>query len=247
MRDNIILPHKIYRSMQRLSDAECGRLFRALLVYSMKSDDVIKLQGREEMLFDVYTQEIDEDIAAYESKCETNRRNAQQRTQANASDGIQSLPVGATGANNNNNNNNNYKDNNKYNKENDHTRKSAESVPIGFDDFWSVYPRKVSKQAAIKAWKAAKIGTGLVDTIIEDVKRRCNTEWKDAEIQFIPHPTTYLNQRRWEDETAPVERTNRGERNQSTNPALNYDQRQYTDEDFGDDFFIDLDKYAKGG
>ena len=123
----------------------------------------------------------------------------------------------------------------------------ANDLPAGFDDFWSIYPRKVSKQAAIKAWKAAKIKAELVDTIIEDVKRRCNTEWKDAEIQFIPHPTTYLNQRRWEDETAPVERTNRGERNQSTNPALNYDQRQYTDEDFGDDFFIDLDKYAKGG
>lgn len=32
------------------------------------------------------------------------------------------------------------------------------------------------------------------------------------------------------------------------NPALNYDQRTYTNEDFGDDFFIDLDKeYGNGG
>lgn len=31
-----------------------------------------------------------------------------------------------------------------------------------------------------------------------------------------------------------------------TNPALNYQQRDYTDDEFGDDFFIDLDKYAEG-
>lgn len=31
------------------------------------------------------------------------------------------------------------------------------------------------------------------------------------------------------------------------NPALNYIQREYRDEDFGDDFFVDLDKYADGG
>jgi hypothetical protein len=29
------------------------------------------------------------------------------------------------------------------------------------------------------------------------------------------------------------------------NPALNYAQRDYRDEDYGDDFFIDLDKYAE--
>ena len=29
-----------------------------------------------------------------------------------------------------------------------------------------------------------------------------------------------------------------------SNPALNYEQREYKDEDFGDDFFIDLDKYG---
>jgi len=31
------------------------------------------------------------------------------------------------------------------------------------------------------------------------------------------------------------------------NPALNYEQREYREEDFGDDFFIDLDHYGEGG
>ena len=33
----------------------------------------------------------------------------------------------------------------------------------------------------------------------------------------------------------------------ASNPALNYQQRTYTEDMFGEDFFIDLDKYADGG
>ncbi len=70
-----------------------------------------------------------------------------------------------------------------------------------FDDFYAVYPRKVSKQAALKAWRALKPNDALVETIIADVKRRLETEWRGKDMQYIPHPSTYLNQRRWEDET----------------------------------------------
>lgn len=119
------------------------------------------------------------------------------------------------------------------NNENDHARAD---VPDGFVDFWSVYPRKVSKQNAVKAWRSAKITDP--DTIIADVKRRCDTEWKGAEMQFIPHPATYINQRRWEDETPPQERKEVPKADKN-NPALDYAQREYKDEDFGGDFFFD--------
>lgn len=33
----------------------------------------------------------------------------------------------------------------------------------------------------------------------------------------------------------------------SSNPALNYQQRTYTEDMFGEDFFVDLDKYGDGG
>ena len=38
----------------------------------------------------------------------------------------------------------------------------------------------------------------------------------------------------------------RADRSPQSNPALNYAQREYKAEDFGDDFFIDLDKYGEG-
>ena len=38
-----------------------------------------------------------------------------------------------------------------------------------------------------------------------------------------------------------------GQPGQSANPALNYAQREYRDEDFGDDFYVNLDEYGEGG
>lgn len=106
-----------------------------------------------------------------------------------------------------------------------------ESETNGFDSFWKVYPRKVSKQAALKAWKGAKADK-LTEVIVADVERRCETEWKGQEVQFIPHPATYLHQRRWEDETPPQERTGYSSQTIKSNPALDYDQRTYSDDEF---------------
>lgn len=80
------------------------------------------------------------------------------------------------------------------------SRKSAESEMPLFNAFWEVYPRRVSKQTAWKAWQKLGDTRALCDTIIADVKRRVEGEWKGKDIQYIPHPSTYLNQRRWEDE-----------------------------------------------
>lgn len=130
-RDNVILPHRIYKSMRNMSDAECGRLFRALLLHSMGESQQIKLQGREVGLFDVYSQDIDDDIAAYEAKCARNRVNGTQSGPV-APSGGQSGPVGASGTQSphNNNNNNNNKDINKdiNNHHDDDARASLHTV-----------------------------------------------------------------------------------------------------------------------
>lgn len=74
---------------------------------------------------------------------------------------------------------------------------------IDFVKFWEAYPRKVAKPNAMKAWLKLKPDDALVKTIIDAIKRQglC-----DKEIQFVPHPATWLNSRRWEDEieAAPI-------------------------------------------
>lgn len=74
MREYFCAYHSMLGGMRKLSDAECGRLFRALLMYSsgLEPDN---LQGREELAFDIFAQQIDRDAAAYQKTCETNRQN----------------------------------------------------------------------------------------------------------------------------------------------------------------------------
>ena len=74
MREYFCAYHDMLGAMRKLSDAECGRLFRALLSYSA-GDQPNNLQGREELLFDVFSQQIDRDAERYEKKCDTNRKN----------------------------------------------------------------------------------------------------------------------------------------------------------------------------
>lgn len=72
-----------------------------------------------------------------------------------------------------------------------------------FDEFWKLYPRKVAKPNALKVWLRIKPDDELLTSIIDAVKRQ---GLYDKEIQFVPHPATWLNQRRWEDEVqlAPI-------------------------------------------
>jgi len=74
-----------------------------------------------------------------------------------------------------------------------------------FSMFWSIYPRKVGKGAAAKAWKNLKLRDGdrdLCKAILDGAKRMKEVATY-TDKQFIPHPATWLNQRRWEDEDVP--------------------------------------------
>ena len=68
--------------------------------------------------------------------------------------------------------------------------------------FWSAYPKKTAKPAALKTFKAAKIDSQLISTILEDIEsRKAGDDWQKDGGKYIPNPATYLNQRRWEDES----------------------------------------------
>ena len=70
---------------------------------------------------------------------------------------------------------------------------------VRFDAFWKVYPRKVGKVDAEKAWKSLLPDDTLLATIVEAVKKQTPIMGKDGPT-YIPHPATWLNGRRWEDE-----------------------------------------------
>ena len=71
-----------------------------------------------------------------------------------------------------------------------------------FESFWKVYPRKVGKEKCRNWFKSHKPKEELVQKMIEAVEeQKKSKQWSDP--QYIPHPYTWLNQGRWEDELTP--------------------------------------------
>ena len=67
-----------------------------------------------------------------------------------------------------------------------------------FAVFWKAYPRKESKVQARKAF--AKVD-GRLDILLQALEAQKQTEqWRRDGGQFIPYASTWLNQKRWEDE-----------------------------------------------
>jgi hypothetical protein len=80
------------------------------------------------------------------------------------------------------------------------------SPPVGggsaaFAEFYMAYPRKVGKDAARRSYERVvrKIGPD----VLLAAARRYSADPNLPEKQFIPHPATWLNQGRWEDEPLP--------------------------------------------
>jgi len=66
-----------------------------------------------------------------------------------------------------------------------------------FDEFWSIYPKKVGKLAAYRVWAALKLN-GETDSVIEAVKKQMDSKnWQEK--KFIPKPENWLADGRWDD------------------------------------------------
>ena len=71
-----------------------------------------------------------------------------------------------------------------------------------FEEFWKIYPRRIAKKKARQIFEKHKDQ----ERIIEGAKRFAVLNNKTDE-KFIPHPTTWLNGERWNDEMKqPVKR-----------------------------------------
>lgn len=75
--------------------------------------------------------------------------------------------------------------------------------PERFAKFWDFYPRGESKQAAINAWDKLKPDDALIDTMATALVTQMQREDWTRGIG-IPYASTWLNQRRWEDEAKAI-------------------------------------------
>lgn len=70
-----------------------------------------------------------------------------------------------------------------------------------FQEFWKIYPRRSGKAAAQKAFVKACQTVGP-EVVLAGAVRFAKDPYLPTK-QFIPHPATWLNQGRWDDEPLP--------------------------------------------
>ena len=68
-----------------------------------------------------------------------------------------------------------------------------------FETFWKAYPKKVGKEKCFNWFKSHKVDSDLLKKMLNKIEEYKNTkQWSNP--QYIPHPYTWLNQGRWDDE-----------------------------------------------
>lgn len=85
------------------------------------------------------------------------------------------------------------------------SREEQRGEDILLASIWDAYPKKVAKEAGLKAMRKV-IAEGRItpENLLQKVRAYAEATklWPDAKRQFIPHPATWFNDGRYEDDPA---------------------------------------------
>ena len=111
-------------------------------------------------------------------------------------------------------------------KEDPHTPKGAESVEVSFGKFYSAYPRRIGRGAALRAYPKAlntvatrgdpPMGTEAAAEWLAERASAFARSLAGQRGEFTPHPATWLNQARFDDDEREWNRDDRGQRPNDT-------------------------------
>jgi len=80
-------------------------------------------------------------------------------------------------------------------------------APAAFDRFWAIYPRRVAKRDALKAWIQLAPSADLVDAIMVALGWQVTQPmWLRDGGQYVPYPASWIRSGRWDDEPPPPAR-----------------------------------------
>jgi hypothetical protein len=109
-----------------------------------------------------------------------------------------------------------------------------------FEEFWKIYPRKVAKAAALKAWIKAKQVTSP-EEIIAGAQRYANDP--NRHPSYTAHPATWLNAHRWGDEPLPQRELSKEEQLERDRKAS--EERRRIELEESQRFFAELEEQRK--
>ena len=88
------------------------------------------------------------------------------------------------------------------NVKNEKNVNKKELIAEAFEHWWKTYPKKSGKVVAEKSFinKTKKMSDDEIEDFVNFISKDSANRYKETEKQFIPNPTTYLNQERYNDE-----------------------------------------------
>lgn len=197
---------------QDLTDEEFGRLIRAVGAYAIGEPDYMdKITGNEKYALRFLIGQIDRNNAISDARS----RAGSNKKEQNETNGNKPEQNGT----------NSIKE---KDKEKDKNKDNKKEIDALFEVFWKSYPRKEAKPVAKRSFEKLNPTEELLQTMLTAIEKWKQTDqWQENGGQYIPHPATWLNQKRWEDEppvkSIPVKPV----------AAQQYNQRDYaTDPDY---------------
>ena len=221
-------------TISMLTDEEKGRLFDSMLQYAKTGEEPIEFIGNERFLWVAAKQDIDRT----EQRCLALKSNASKggiasskskQSQAKASKVKQTVANSNKGVANSSKLKQNVANPSSHSNSNIYNNIYINNIENElFDKFWLVYPRHVNKQAAKKAFEKINPNEELLGIMLNAIeKQKQSAQWNENGGQYIPHPATWLNGHRWEDEVMPGTQSVQ----KKVVVAQDYTQRDYADED----------------
>ncbi len=182
MRDSSIFYRSFYEAINELPDANQLEVYRAIFEYSFNFNE-IELNGLSKTIFTLIKPNLEANNKRYLSGIVPKEKRNGSETEAKPK------------RNKSKDQANKDKDKDVDKDNNEDKDKDKNENEIIFEQFWKLYDYKKGKDNALKAWK--KLSKSEIDLILLHVPKYVEST---PDVQYRKHPTTYLNQKSWEDE-----------------------------------------------
>jgi hypothetical protein len=176
MRESMIIYRSFYDAIKELEPTHQAEVWRAVFEYGLNKHEV-ELQGLPSTIFTLIKPQLDANIRRYDNGTKGGRPKKQKETETKPK---QNLNETKTKPNVNDNVNGN--DNNNDN----------------FNEIWDSYGKVGNKKTSKEKW--LKLSDKDKQAIQKHIPLYIKNHKDNDKVSFIPHFTTYLNQRRWEDD-----------------------------------------------
>lgn len=198
-RDSFVFYRSFYEAIKDLDKNEQSDLLSAICELALNGNE-IELNGISSTIFKLIKPQINANLKRYKNGSKGGRPKTENKPKEN-----QSKTKHKPNVNDNVNVN--------------------ENIYVHFDAFWKLYPRKVNKKKAKDKFFRICKDENTFNAIMRGLKKQMKSvEWQNDGGKYIPHPTTWLNGERWQDEV-----------NETSDDVDSNDMNAIADEIFGDE------------